>query len=178
MHFEIENIEINDEESDDEDEASQEKMPTAKVSSETIVTENDDDTSARLKVLKKMTDGDMTNADILNLVKSLKDNFDAKPEVVYLEKMHTNYLKKVKSRKSAIYLQRNEGGNEYEGIRGNSSLPLDLLKVQDDYILKILLSEEEYVETLQLLVEHVVNPALAYHSGAVVEGGGRGPLLG
>ena len=169
-----ENIEINDEESDDEDEASQEKMPTAKVSSETIVTENDDDTSARLKVLKKMTDGDMTNADILNLVKSLKDNFDAKPEVVYLEKMHTNYLKKVKSRKSAIYSQRNEGGNEYEGIRGNSSLSLDLLKVQDDYILKILLSEEEYVETLQLLVEHVVNPALAYHSGAVVEGGGRG----
>ena len=39
-----------------------------------------------------------------------------------------------------------------------TALPLDLLKVQDDYILKILLSEEEYVETLQLLVEHVVNP--------------------
>ena len=33
------------------------------------------------------------------------------------------------------------------------------------------------METLQLLVEHVVNPALAYHSGAVVEGGGRGPSV-
>ena len=173
MHFEIENIEINEEESDDEDEVSKEKMPPTEVNSETITTENDDDTSARLTVLKRMSgEGDMTNADIINLLKSLKDNFDAKPEVAWLMKMLTNYLNKFKSRKSAIYSQRDEGGNKYEGIHDNSSLSLDLLKAQDDYILKILLSEEEYVETLQLLVEHVVNPALAYHSGAVVEGGG------
>jgi hypothetical protein len=163
-----EKIQSTDIESDDDDEdGSLQEISTAK-----------DIECLGNNIAKLRVGRNTSSADIIQLLSKLKETFEADSDTVACLPLLENYREKMQNRKAmSMGNDANSvvvnGNKSTSRLRGKSlvlskDITPDKLITRDDYIYMILLSEEEYVKTLNSIIERIINPSLAHHSGANV----------